>query len=146
MFITLVITLPQRFQVVNQTTPFGAGWRILPLMFCAPFASAFAGYLIGKLKVPPFYVLLVAAILQTIGLALMSTVPTSKTSVPRAQYGYEAVLGLGTGLSLSSVILAAPAIIDPKDSGVSPTSFKIAITDMSSCVHGGNCTSPCSWW
>lgn len=115
-------------------------------MFCAPFASAFAGYLIGKLKVPPFYVLLVAAILQTIGLALMSTVPTSETSVPRAQYGYEAVLGLGTGLSLSSVILAAPAIIDPKDSGVSPTSFKIAITDMSSCVHGGNCTSPCSWW
>ena len=142
----MVITLPQRFQVVNQTTPFGAGWRILPFMICAPFASAFAGYLIQKLKIPPFYVLLVAAILQTIGLALMSTVPTSKASVPRAQYGYEAVLGLGTGLSLSSVILAAPAIIDPKDSGVSPTSFKIAITDMSSCVHGGNCTSPCSWW
>lgn len=117
MFIPVVINLPQKFQVVNDLSAFDAGWRLLALMLCTSSASAASGFLIQKLKLPPFYIFLVAAILQTVGVALMSTLPTSQPVFPSEQYAYQVILGLGIGFSLSSVIIAAPTVVEPKDIG-----------------------------
>ena len=117
MFITAVINIPQKLQVVNNVSAFGAGWRLLALMLCAPLGAVASGFLIQKLKIPPLYIFIFAATLQTVGLALMSTLSTTQSKVPSAQYGYQVILGLGTGLALSSVIIAAPTVIEDKDAG-----------------------------
>ena len=111
--------IPQRFQVVNDLSAFNAGWRLLALMLCSPLGSVTSGFLIQKLKVPPIYVFLVAAILQTIGVALMGTLKVSDPDVPSAQYAYQVILGLGIGLTLSSLIIGAPTVIKDKDTGMS---------------------------
>ncbi|KAL8901174.1 MAG: hypothetical protein Q9207_005333 [Kuettlingeria erythrocarpa] len=116
-FISAVIVIPQRFQVVNNLSPFSAGWRLLALMLCSPLGSALSGYLVSKIKFPPFYLFLVAAALQTVGLALMGTLSIA-SGVPSAQYGYQVILGLGIGLTLSSLIIAAPTVIENKDTAV----------------------------
>lgn len=118
-FITVVIVIPQRFQVVNDLSAFSAGWRLLALMLCSPFGSAMSGFLVSKVKIPPFHIFLVAAILQIIGLALMSTLPTLEPRAPSAQYGYQVILGLGIGLTLSSLLTAAPTVIEERDTGKS---------------------------
>lgn len=109
--------LPQKFQVVNALSAFGAGWRLLALMLCTPTASAASGFLIQKLKFPPFYIFLSATVLQTIGVVLMGTLPTSQPAVPSEQYAYQVILGLGIGFSLSTVIIAAPTVVETKDTG-----------------------------
>ncbi|KAI4282948.1 MAG: hypothetical protein L6R35_005285 [Caloplaca aegaea] len=102
-FITAVIVIPQRFQVVNHLSAFEA---------------ALSGYLVSKAKIPPFHLFLVAAVLQIIGLALMGTLSVTSSGVPPAQYGYQVILGLGIGLTLSSLIIAAPTVIEGKDTAV----------------------------
>jgi len=117
-FIASVIVIPQRFQVVNDLSAFSAGWRLLALMLCSPLGSILSGLLVTKVKIPPIYIFLVAAILQTIGLALMGSLSVSSSKVPPAQYGYQVILGLGIGLTLSSLIVAAPTAIEEKDTGM----------------------------
>ncbi len=117
-FIASVIVIPQRFQVVNDLSAFNAGWRLLALMLCSPMGTVLSGLLVTKVKIPPLYIFLVAAILQTIGLALMGTLSVSNSGVPSAQYGYQAILGLGIGLTLSLLIVAAPTAIEEKDTGM----------------------------
>ena len=88
-------------------------------MLCSPLGSVTSGYLILKIKFPAVYIFLVAAVLQTVGLALMGTLDVSDPDVPRAQYAYQVILGLGIGLTLSSLIIAAPTVIKEKDTGMS---------------------------
>lgn len=118
-----MVLIPQRFQVVNDLSAFNAGWRLLALMLCSPLGSVLSGYLVQKIKFPPVYVFFVAAILQTVGLALMGTLDVSDPHVPSAQYAYQVILGLGIGLTLSSLIIAAPVVIDDKDTGTSYLAF-----------------------
>lgn len=112
-----MIVIPQRFQVVNGLSAFDAGWRLLALMLCSPLASILSGLLVTKVKVPPVYIFLAAAILQILGLALMGTLSISQHTVPSAQYGYQVILGLGIGLTQTLIIVAAPLAIEEKDTG-----------------------------
>lgn len=99
-------------------------------MLCSPLGSGTSGYLVSKIKIPPFYIFLVAAILQTIGLALMGTLSISGPKVQSVQYGYQVILGLGIGLTLSSLLIAAPLVIVEKDTGMysSPLLYWQALT------------------
>ena len=105
--------------MVNNLSAFNSGWRLLALMLCSPLGSLISGYLVQKIKFPPVYVFFVATILQTIGLALMGTLDVSDPDVPSAQYAYQVILGLGIGLTLSSLLIAAPTVIREKDTGPS---------------------------
>ena len=89
-------------------------------MLCTPLGSGASGFLIQRLKIPPFYIFIFAAVLQTVGLGLMGSLPVTNAGVPHAQYGYQVILGLGIGFSLSSVIIAAPTVIEDKDTGTLP--------------------------
>ena len=115
-------------------------------MLCSPLGSVTSGYLVQKIKVPPVYVFLVAAILQTIGLALMGTLNVSNPDVPSGQYGYQVILGLGIGLTLSSLLIGAPTVIEEKDTGMSfrspiflislPYLFLWSFPPLSNSTHG----------
>jgi len=123
-FIPTVVVIPQRFQVVNDLSAFSAGWRLLALMLCSPLGSGISGFLVSKVQVPPLYIFLTAAILQTIGLALMGTLSVADLGVQSVQYAYQVILGLGIGLTLSSILVAAPTVIEEKDTGTHAPSLQ----------------------
>lgn len=110
-----MITLPQKFQFVYGTSPLGAGLRLLALVLSTPVAASVAGICMQKLKIPPLYILLGGGIILTVGLALMSTIPSTSRSVSAAEYGYEVIVGLGLGLGLSTTIMAVPLLVDKSD-------------------------------
>ena len=70
-----------------------------------------------KLKSPPLYILLFASALQAIGIGLMSTLSTSGKAVQNVEYGYEVVMGLSFGLSLSTLIMMTPLVFEKRDMG-----------------------------
>ncbi|EMR63741.1 putative mfs multidrug transporter protein [Eutypa lata UCREL1] len=114
-FMTVLINLPQRFQAVDGQSAFQAGIRMLPLLLSSPVATAVAGQLAAKFKVPPFYLILFAASLQMVGLGLASSV---KYVSGNEMYGYEVIMGFGFGMGLVSLLIFTPMVVDRADLGV----------------------------
>ena len=112
-----MINIPQRLQVINGLSAFGAGLRLLALALCIPLGSLVSVTLVTKKRVPPLYILVAAGILQIVGLALMGSLPVTGMDVQAKQYIYQVILGLGIGLTLSSLLIAAPTVIQEKDLG-----------------------------
>lgn len=71
---------------------------------------------VGKLKIPPIYLVLGASSLQVVGFALMSTLPIS-SETSKAQYGYEVIAGFGCGVNISLLMLLTPFSIQKRDQG-----------------------------
>ncbi|KAI0017211.1 drug resistance transporter EmrB/QacA subfamily [Xylariomycetidae sp. FL0641] len=114
-FMTMLFNLPQRFQAVDGENAFQAGLRLLPLLLSSPVATAVAGQLAGKLKVPPFYLLLFGASMQLLGVGLASSVPFTAGN---AVYGYEVIMGFGFGMTLVSLLIYTPMVVDRADMAV----------------------------
>ena len=112
-----LINIPQRFQTVNMTTATGAGIRMFPLLLLSPVATIFAGFMVSKLRVPPLYILFLGGSLQTIGVGLFSSLDSS-TSISSAQYGYQAIMGLGFGFNLSTILMMVPLVVTERDQGM----------------------------
>lgn len=110
-----IITIPQRFQVVNGTGAADAGIRMLPLLLCSPFATIVASVLLTRLRLPPLYVLLGGCGLQTLGVGLFSSLDSSRLDVPSFQYGYQVIMGCGFGLNLSTVLMMVPLVVHQRD-------------------------------
>ncbi|TLD25534.1 hypothetical protein PspLS_05725 [Pyricularia sp. CBS 133598] len=117
-FMTTVINIPQRFQTVNSFSAIDAGIRMLPLLLLTPVASALSGLMVARLRVPPLFVLLLGAALQCIGVGLFSSMDHSNLQVPPAQYGYQVLMGLGFGFSLSTILMMATIVVAEKDLAV----------------------------
>ncbi|KAL8710580.1 MAG: hypothetical protein Q9220_004804 [cf. Caloplaca sp. 1 TL-2023] len=109
-YLTMVIILPQKFQVVNSDSALHAGLRILPLMMSFSIATITTNILTEKKKVPPLYTLLAAGILQIVGTGLMTNLSTTQLSFPAAEYGFEIIMGFGFGLSISTLIMTVPIV------------------------------------
>lgn len=92
---------------------------MIPVLFCLPLAGIISGVLTEKKKVPPIFTLLVASLLQILGLALMTTISVTDKNFPTAHYGYEVLMGLGFGLSLSTLIMSVPLVSEQRDRGSS---------------------------
>jgi hypothetical protein len=114
-FMSAIITIPQRFQVVNGTTAVDAGIRMLPLLLCSPIATILASLLLSKLRLAPLYVLLAGCSLQTLGVGLFSSLDSSDLNVPSFQYGYQVIMGCGFGLNLSTVLMMVPLVVKQSD-------------------------------
>lgn len=114
---TTIVNIPQRFQTVNSFSAIDAGIRMLPLLLLTPVASALSGLMVAKLKVPPLFVLLLGAALQCLGLGLFSSIDDSSLQVPPAQFGYQVLMGLGFGFSLSTILMMATIVVAEKDLG-----------------------------
>lgn len=114
-FVSIVVNIPQRAQAVNGLSPVRAGITLLPLLLTSPLATAGQGVLTSNFKVPPFYLMLIGAVLQLIGVGLTSSLPTDKRKIAPQQYGYEVIMGLGFGLGLSTVLTLAPLVVTEVD-------------------------------
>ncbi|KAI1254222.1 hypothetical protein MGN70_004618 [Eutypa lata] len=126
-FFCTIFQLPQRLQIVNALSSTQAGVRFIPFTLATPFGSAIASTVAKALKVPPIYLVLFASILQVIGLALMSTLPTFQP-VTASQYGYEIIAGFGCGINIALLLLMAPFCVQERDKAVAMgtvTQFRI---------------------
>lgn len=116
-FTMVIIAIPQRFQVVNENSSITAGLRLLPFAVATPLGSGLSSLAAGRLKIPPIYILLAGAILQTVGYAFLSTIPTSGGVWP-GQYGYDVIAALGTGANIAILYLVTPFTVEERDKSV----------------------------
>lgn len=97
-----IYSLPLHFQIVNGTSSLTAGVALLPML-----ASAAIGSILGGLTAAhSFPALAIASALMTLGSGLLSTLSLHH-GVQAKTYGFEVLLGLGLGLSISSSTLLA---------------------------------------
>ncbi|KID89864.1 Major facilitator superfamily domain, general substrate transporter [Metarhizium guizhouense ARSEF 977] len=102
-YICFSIILPERFQMVNNQNPLMAGVRILPMLSACAFGS-FLGGAISSKRNNTSYTLVAASCLQLLGVGLMTTV-SGDSETAAGQYGYQAIFGLGVGLSFSAATI-----------------------------------------
>ena len=125
----MIISLPQRFQIVNGASPSSAGFHLLPLLVSLPLAGVSSGALVSKMKVAPLYVLLGGGALQIVGIALMGFLPSSEGPVTPVQYCSEFITGFGFGFNSSTLIILLPLVIEKQDTGLRHFLAKCGISD-----------------
>ncbi|KAF2659746.1 MFS multidrug transporter-like protein [Lophiostoma macrostomum CBS 122681] len=108
-WICALFQLPQKFQVVHGESPLAAGIKTIPFSAAAPVSSVTAA-IIAKKGVPMIYIVLVASILQIVGLSLLGTLPLSE-HILKAQYGYQVITGAGAGTNSSILLTMAPLVV-----------------------------------
>lgn len=89
---------------------------MLPLLLLSSLAAGVGGFLV-QIKNISFQLLVVSACLQLLGLGLMSSLPSSGGVTDR-QYGFQVILGVGFGLSLSTLPLIARLEVEKEDHAV----------------------------
>ncbi|PCH08139.1 Major facilitator superfamily domain, general substrate transporter [Penicillium occitanis (nom. inval.)] len=94
-FVTM-FQIPQQYQIVKGLSPLQAGVRFIPFTIAAPVGSVIAPTIGTIFKTPLVYLVLVASIIQVVGYALFTTLPTSM-HIEAAQYGYQIISGFGCG-------------------------------------------------
>lgn len=115
--ITIIyIEIPQRFQVVYGKSPLEAGVMLLPYAIASPLGGVLASICAGRWRIPFIYLLLLGAVLQTVGCFLLSAIPTT-TAIYRGQFGYMVIAGLGSGLSMGSLYILTPLVVKKEDQG-----------------------------
>ncbi|KAI9934830.1 hypothetical protein MW887_000447 [Aspergillus wentii] len=110
----LAIELPQRFQTVNASSPLGAGVKLLAYAAAQPVGSLLSSLSSSRLQIPFIYILLVAAILQTVGSFLLSSLPTT-VDFWTGQLGYMVIAGLGVGASTTTLAVMIPLTVEKAD-------------------------------
>ena len=116
-FLAIVVNFPQKAQAVNNMSPVDAGLSLLPLLLTSPLATALSGFLTGSMKVPPFYLMMASSVFQLAGVGLTISLPNDITSIPAAQYGYEAIMGIGFGLGLTTLLTFARVVVSEEHLG-----------------------------
>jgi EmrB/QacA subfamily drug resistance transporter len=109
-----LVFLPLYFQDVRGTSPTMSGLRLLPMMAGLFLTSIVTGLLVSRgWKYRPFPIL--GTIVMTIGLALLSTVNGSTSSLEQSLYML--ILGMGIGLVMQILVTAVQNSVDPGDIG-----------------------------
>ncbi|PVI05321.1 MFS general substrate transporter [Periconia macrospinosa] len=118
-FTVCVITIPQRFQVINALSGWDASVRLLPFTVGIPVGSVIQSVAI-KRGVPPIFVVLTGSLIQVAG-----TIPQLYPSVgiTAAIYGEHFLTGFGVGINLGLLILWTPYIAKGTDTSVGMSSI-----------------------
>ncbi|CAH0033861.1 unnamed protein product [Clonostachys rhizophaga] len=112
-----VFQLPQRFQIINGLSSVDAGVRLVPFGVTVPIGAMLGSRIAGNLRVPPIFVAIGGAILQVVGFALLSQLP-STTQIPPSVYGFQVLCGIGVGATYQSLYILVPLIVGIKDQAV----------------------------
>jgi hypothetical protein len=115
-----IIMLPQRFQIVSETSALNAGIRLLAFSVTSAIAGGTSNIMSKKARIPFIYTLLLASVLHTVGVAMLSTLPETK-HFPVVGYVYEALAGTGVGMTFGILLLATPFVVEPRDLGTLPS-------------------------
>ncbi|KOS22055.1 putative MFS-type transporter [Escovopsis weberi] len=102
-YIALTIIIPERFQIVDGQDALMAGIHILPMLGACAVGS-FLGGIISSKRNNTSYTMVGASALQVLGVSLMTMLSRSG-SPSDAQYAYQAIFGLGVGLSFSAATI-----------------------------------------
>lgn len=102
-YLALIITLPERFQIVNNDSSIMAGVHLLPMLGSTAVGSIIGGAF-SKKNNNTSRTLVAAACFQVIGLGLLTTFDAPSSPVA-PQFGYQAIFGLGIGLTFSSATI-----------------------------------------
>ncbi|KAF2471879.1 putative multidrug resistance protein fnx1 [Lindgomyces ingoldianus] len=113
-FVTCIIEIPLRFQVVNHESPWKAGVRLVPFSIPVPVGAGLVAALCGKRRLPPIYLLFVGSTLQLLGLVFMSRMTLDEIQW-QGQYGLQTIAGLGCGLTIGVSTLLMPFVIEKRD-------------------------------
>jgi len=100
-YFVVIYSLPLYFQVVYGKSALGAGLGLLPMLGAAAVSTMLGGLLNGK-KDRTFATIFAGSCLMLIGTGLLSTLTTDPKHENRA-YGYEVFIGMGFGLTVSTV-------------------------------------------
>ncbi|KAK7967305.1 uncharacterized protein PG986_001582, partial [Apiospora aurea] len=112
-----IFQLTERFQLVNGLSGFDAGVRVIPFAGGITIGSSVGAKGASRMRIPAVYVVLTGSALQIVGLALITTLPTSSTVIP-GTYGYQVVAGFGCGISYSVLYLMIPFTTGARDRAV----------------------------
>lgn len=115
-YYVLVICIPQRFETVNGESPVQTGIKLLPVTLLAAVGSIMANGIVASGCVAPLYVMWFFSALQTVGIGLLTTLPTTK-HITTATYAYESLAGLGLGGTWGLAILLISYVIPQQDLG-----------------------------
>ncbi|KAI1408200.1 MFS general substrate transporter [Hypoxylon sp. FL1857] len=115
-YLSILIILPERFQIVNGETALYSGVHLLPMLGATSFGAFVAGT-VSRKRNNTSWTLMSAHIFQLIGIGLMSTLNDATTET-KAQYGFQVLLGLGFGLALGAGTIMASVQSQSQDLAV----------------------------
>lgn len=115
-YLALIITLPERSQIVVDDSALMAGVHLLPMLGATATGSIIAGAF-SKKKNNTSRTLVVASCFQVIGLGLLTTFDSPSSPVV-PQFGYQTIFGLGVGLTFSSATILTKIQASGKDHAV----------------------------
>ncbi|KAF2842721.1 major facilitator superfamily transporter [Patellaria atrata CBS 101060] len=112
MFLLLLYYLPIYFQVVSGVSAADSGVRNLPFILGIALMTIVSG---GVVTVTGHYIhlILIAVILSTVGAGMIYTLDIGSSS--SEWIGYQALNGIGVGLSIQLPIIVAQAVVDQTD-------------------------------
>ncbi|RAK81913.1 uncharacterized protein BO72DRAFT_492138 [Aspergillus fijiensis CBS 313.89] len=109
--------LPQRFEMVNQLSPFHAAIRFIPFTVAAPVGSILASTVAKMFKVPLLYLLGISSLKQVVAYVLLGTV-SGQHDISARQYGYQVLAGLACGINIPLLTLMTPYATGKRDHAV----------------------------
>ncbi|KAF2741964.1 MFS general substrate transporter [Sporormia fimetaria CBS 119925] len=110
----MVAQIPQQYTTVHGLSAFSAATKLLPFGVLVPSGSAMAAALMGKPRIPPCWIVLAGAVLQLLGLVLLSK-DNGIDSISAARYGFHILIGTGVGFVNAALTLLVPYVMDKKD-------------------------------
>lgn len=115
-YLSILIILPERFQIVNGDNALYSGIHLLP-MLGATALGAFSAGAMSRQRNNTSWTLLAAHCFQLLGAALLLLLRGVSMGI-KAQYGFQVLLGLGIGLSLGAATIMASIQCHPADLAV----------------------------
>ena len=120
-YFAIIYNLPIRLQVVNGKNQLESGVGLLPLLGTAAVGSMLGGFISSK-KNRTWETLVAAACLMALGTGLLSTLGNTPEVEPKT-YGFQVFVGLGLGLTVSTVSMLASIESEIRDQGSQPHSI-----------------------
>jgi hypothetical protein len=117
-YFIVIYALPLRFQVVNGKSPLAAGVSLLPVLGSVAIGSTIGGAVNGK-KNRICQTLFIGSCFLLIGSTLFATLLSNSVEIQPRVYGFQVFVGLGFGLTVSTVSLGAIIECDTRDSSTS---------------------------
>ncbi|KAI1261413.1 drug resistance transporter [Xylariaceae sp. FL1019] len=111
---TCIINIPLRFQTAAGLSALQAGIRLIPLTVTLQIGAMLVAILTKRGRIAPVHLLFVGASLQLIGVVFLSQGDADHPTWSGI-YGFEAVTGVGLGLSIGVVTLMMPHACEVRD-------------------------------
>lgn len=119
---TCLIQVPIFSQAAVGTSALGAGVHLIPYTLAMEIGAMLVAASIAKRRLPPVHLALVEAVMQLVGVVLLS-VQSPNNPGYRGMYGIEAIIGLGVGAAIAVTTLMMPYATEKQDLSVGTASI-----------------------